>query len=303
MNTDGIILLADAANGLREGLDPEKTAHTHHLWRNGLERLAPWEEKELSGLGRVFLARTTFAAGQMPTVVCGPSSSCLDVAWSMWAHLPEWSSLITVSQWAGRGQLRREWFSPPGNVYAALRWPADALQRSGPVALAVALCLAEALEINSLSDAKGIKIKWPNDLLLCGRKVGGILIEERPEGLLAGIGLNLSVAPDDEPAGRSMPAGVLPLLEDCGLPDFWHNLVQDIKLVYREVLENKSFWNTVTASLERRLAFMGGEVFFEGHGDSRRAMIMGLSPDGGLRLCFGDATEKIVHFGSIRPVL
>ena len=303
MNTDGIILLADAVDGLREGLDPKKAARVHHLWRNGLERLAPWDEKELPGLGRVFLPRTTFAADHMLTVVCGPCSSCLDVAWSLWAHLPEWSSLITVSQWAGRGQLRREWFSPPGNVYAALRWPADALQRSGPVALAVALCLAEALEMNRLSEAKGIKIKWPNDLLLHGRKVGGILIEERPEGLLAGIGLNLSAAPDDEPARRSMPAGVLPPLEDGGLPDFWRNLVQDIKLVYRTALGNNFFWKTVTSSLEKRLAFMRGEVFFEGHGDSRRARIMGLSPDGGLRLCFSDATEKIVHFGSIRPVL
>ncbi len=131
--------------------------------------------------------------------ICGPCSSALDVAWELHRRgvFPIWSAVLAFSQWAGRGQLRREWSSPPGNLYAALHWPSGALESAGfapqSLSLVVGLCLLESIE--KMFEVKSLSLKWPNDLLRDGRKVGGVLLEERGEALLAGIGLNLESAP------------------------------------------------------------------------------------------------------------
>lgn len=104
---------------------------------------------------------------------------------------------IAARQTAGRGRLGRGWDSPPG---AGLYLSMD-LDCVGPPAsalpLAVAVMVAEAIE--SAIPGSTIRVKWPNDLLLHGRKVGGILMESRGEyggrwRIVIGLGLNLTRA-------------------------------------------------------------------------------------------------------------
>lgn len=148
--------------------------------------------------------------------LAGASTSSLDLAHALVAAgaLPEWGSVVALTQSAGRGQLRRNWVSPSGNMYAALRLPLRGVFASEAAALAVGALLADGL------DAAGcqVSLKWPNDLLQYDeapagsgwRKVGGILLEERGGALIAGIGINLISAPDSTllreahafPAGR-----------------------------------------------------------------------------------------------------
>ena len=119
--------------------------------------------------------------------------SCLDAAFELAraGRLRIWDSALAASQTAGRGQLRRQWHSPPGNIYAALRLPVTPPFDGSSAAPAVGLLAAEAL------GALGwhVRIKWPNDLVLhmagVPRKVAGILLEERGGVLLAGIGVNV----------------------------------------------------------------------------------------------------------------
>ncbi|WP_417492210.1 biotin--[acetyl-CoA-carboxylase] ligase [Maricaulis sp.] len=103
---------------------------------------------------------------------------------------------------AGRGRRGRAWQSLDGNLfasglYAFNRSPAQAAELSFVAALAV----AELCDI-ALGDAARTRVKWPNDVLVDGRKVSGILLESgaAPAGglwLAIGIGVNLAVAPDD----------------------------------------------------------------------------------------------------------
>ena len=112
---------------------------------------------------------------------------------------PVWITALT--QTAGRGRRGRAWDTKTGNLAATLLFltdmsPGDAAQVSFIAALAVA-DLAEACLGPDLA-----RLKWPNDLMIHGRKASGILVEsgQRPDGKLwvaVGIGVNLAHAPTD----------------------------------------------------------------------------------------------------------
>jgi BirA family biotin operon repressor/biotin-[acetyl-CoA-carboxylase] ligase len=114
--------------------------------------------------------------------------------------LPEWGSVIAVSQDCGRGQLRRAWKSPPGNVYGSLRLPnhssrldlwGDCMDGLIPLVAGYVFCVA--LEQMGAQ----VRLKWPNDFVFRERKVGGMLIEERGDVRVLGVGINLASCPDD----------------------------------------------------------------------------------------------------------
>ncbi len=114
---------------------------------------------------------------------------------------PEGTVVIADAQTAGRGRLGRAWHSPPGaGLYFSVL-----LRPSGPVedwprwTIASALAICEGCRAVSGCD---VAIEWPNDLLLEGRKVGGILTEGRSSGarslgLVVGIGINVNQEADD----------------------------------------------------------------------------------------------------------
>ncbi len=112
-------------------------------------------------------------------------------------------------QIAGRGRQGRNWSSPPGNLYAStlvrLR-PGD--PTAGSLALVAAVALREAVGIGT--------IKWPNDLLIDGAKVAGILLERADDAVVAGIGVNVMQAPGlpDRPTTSLHAAGVSRTPED-----------------------------------------------------------------------------------------
>ena len=132
---------------------------------------------------------------------------------------PAW--FLALRQTAGRGRRARAWLSPPGNFYATLL-----LHPSEPPAVvalrsfAAALALRQALvELTGLPEA--FALKWPNDVLLNGGKLAGILLESTASGqgiahLAIGIGVNLIAAPE---AAALEPDAVPPvsLLAETGL--------------------------------------------------------------------------------------
>lgn len=116
---------------------------------------------------------------------------------------PEVLAVWAGEQTAGRGRQGRGWSSPPGNLYLTLL-----LRPEGPPPVGVqygflaGLALAEALS-QSVA-AERIRLKWPNDVMLDGAKMAGILLESRAMGerldwLLIGMGVNLASAPADTP--------------------------------------------------------------------------------------------------------
>jgi BirA family biotin operon repressor/biotin-[acetyl-CoA-carboxylase] ligase len=132
------------------------------------------------------------------------------------AGAPHGTLVTAAAQTAGRGRQGRTWSAPPGRALLCSLVLRDAA--AAPfLPLVAAVAVAEAC-------GPAARIKWPNDVLLDGRKVAGILAEGRPqEGwAVLGIGVNVAVDPADLPAelrataatlGRA-PAGVEPFLVD-----------------------------------------------------------------------------------------
>jgi BirA family biotin operon repressor/biotin-[acetyl-CoA-carboxylase] ligase len=101
--------------------------------------------------------------------------------------------VIAGEQLAGRGARGRPWHSPPGGLWLSVLYRPDAIGGLEVISLRVGLALADALD--SFAPAP-LQLKWPNDLLLEGRKVGGILCEARWQGALPGwiaVGVGLNV--------------------------------------------------------------------------------------------------------------
>jgi BirA family biotin operon repressor/biotin-[acetyl-CoA-carboxylase] ligase len=135
----------------------------------------------------------------------------LDVAWSLGSTNTELVGrpnpahgrsevLLAEFQSAGRGRRGRSWLAPPGgSVCLSLSWTFTDMPRdAGALGLAVGVCVLRALEPFGIPDAR---LKWPNDVLVNDRKLGGVLIELRAESdgpacAVVGIGLNVALGAD-----------------------------------------------------------------------------------------------------------
>ena len=114
---------------------------------------------------------------------------------------PEGLAVLADRQTAGRGSRGREWDSPAGNLYlSVLLRPKEHVSRVGQWSLLAGLALAEAIAPH-VPDASALTLKWPNDLLLEGRKLAGILLDTLAgqtgavAWLVIGMGANLVSAP------------------------------------------------------------------------------------------------------------
>lgn len=106
-------------------------------------------------------------------------------------------------QTQGRGRMGREWVSQEGNLFVSLLLqPKVELVDAAQFSFVTALAVAEALQ-PVVSEVGTLSLKWPNDILLDDRKLGGILLETEPTEdkkgfwLIAGIGINVESCPTD----------------------------------------------------------------------------------------------------------
>lgn len=99
--------------------------------------------------------------------------------------LPIGSVVVADHQTAGRGRLDHRWEAPPGTALLV----SFVLRPNPLLSLAAGVAAAEAIGAD-------VRLKWPNDLLLHGAKVGGILVEAGPAKAICGIGINLTWAPE-----------------------------------------------------------------------------------------------------------
>lgn len=110
--------------------------------------------------------------------------------------------LTADRQLQGRGRRGRAWASEPGNLYASLLLIDIApMDRLHSLPLAVAFAVHRAIEAVMAPGANPVAIKWPNDILIAGRKCCGILLEGEalPDGrhaLVIGCGINIASVPD-----------------------------------------------------------------------------------------------------------
>lgn len=212
------------------------------------------------------------------------------------------SLVIAEEQTAGRGRLDRKWFTPKGTALAfslILRPTAEEQPFLTRIVGLAALAVADVLRTRGLAG----QIKWPNDVLLGGRKVAGILVEsvwsgEEVDDVVIGIGMNVleEAVPSPEllqfPA-TSLEAALGPAIErEIVLRDILAGII-----ALRPHLGSDSF----LASWEKALAFRGEHVQVEaGSGSSVTGKLLGLEPDGSLRLSNESGKSVTVRFGDVR---
>jgi BirA family biotin operon repressor/biotin-[acetyl-CoA-carboxylase] ligase len=122
------------------------------------------------------------------------------------AGSPGGTVVTAREQTAGRGRVGRVWTAPEGKalLYSAILRPLDERHLLLPLSVPLAVCAAA----EALRPGIECQVKWPNDVWLDGRKLSGILIEARPQDgwAVIGIGLNLTIAPDEFPPDLRQPA-------------------------------------------------------------------------------------------------
>ena len=116
---------------------------------------------------------------------------------------PEWTLVVAARQEAGRGRLGRTWVSMPGASlhFSILLRPSLSPAVASVLSFAAAVAMAEACRTETGVD---VRCKWPNDLVVSGRKLGGILAEanvdrDRVAFVVIGVGVNLTQAEADFP--------------------------------------------------------------------------------------------------------
>jgi BirA family biotin operon repressor/biotin-[acetyl-CoA-carboxylase] ligase len=212
------------------------------------------------------------------------------------------SLVIADEQTAGRGRLDRKWFTPSGTALAfslILRpSPAERPHLSRMVGLA-ALSVTDSLLARGLSP----EIKWPNDILLNGRKVAGILIEsvwsgEEIDCIVIGMGVNILKSAVPDTGMLSFPATSLE--EALGYPVERTEVLHDILaalIVLRPQLSTDEFM----VKWEELLAYRGRQVQVEmGGADLLTGSVSGLGTDGSLQLRDQDGRSLTVQFGDVR---
>ena len=221
-----------------------------------------------------------------------------------WARsgAPAGAVVVADSQTRGRGRLGRVWHSPPGAAlyFSAVLRPKMALGKVPPLTLAAGVALAETVARFDVAPA----LKWPNDLLLDGKKLAGILTESacqggRLEHVIVGIGVNLNV--DEFPpeltgvatslhrARGSAVDGAAFASVLCERLEVWHD-----RFVSGGVAEVLSAWKSFAPFFGQRIEVVSGRDRLSGVAED-------LDEDGALRLRTSSGMARVMAGEVIVP--
>lgn len=225
-----------------------------------------------------------------------------------WAQedAPDLAVVIADAQTGGRGRLGRRWYTPAQTALAfslILRPTPAEMRYAGRVTGLGALALADAVSELGLQP----QVKWPNDVLIGGKKAAGILVEaawagDTPEAFVLGMGVNVRPASVPPPERVSFPATSIEteLGREVDRLQLVHGILFAM-LGWRSRLGADEF----VRAWESSLAFRGEEVQLMAPPEPPwTGKVLGLAPDGSLRV---EANDKIltVRIGEIqlRPAL
>ena len=231
--------------------------------------------------------------------IASTSDLCVSLAA---AGEPEGLAVLALRQTAGRGSRGRGWESPGGNLHlSALLRPRGPASEAGRWALLAAVALAEAVA-SALPDPSRLRLKWPNDLLLDGAKIAGILIDSAADSrgqldwMVIGFGVNLAHAP--EIAGRTTARLDLPEIT----PEALGEIVLE-RLAYWRGLRLLEGFAPVRAAWLRLAQPVGTPIRLSHNGATVAGAFAGLGEDGSLLLQSGGrvhafATGEVLQAGT-----
>ncbi len=233
------------------------------------------------------------AGGGWRVVTLGDVASTMDEARRLVQEGAADRTMVrALSQAGGRGRLGRPWQSPPGNLYTtAILRPDAPAARAAELSIVAAVATADAIA----RFGGTVALKWPNDVLLDGGKVSGVLLEAVTEGMrlsavLIGIGINVASRPElpDRPTSR---------IVDGDLEAVYHGLLETLDSRYRE-WQREGLSGIRQAWLSRG-PVPGAPLTVALGGERVDGRFAGLDPDGALVLGLADGTTRRIVSGEV----
>jgi BirA family biotin operon repressor/biotin-[acetyl-CoA-carboxylase] ligase len=213
--------------------------------------------------------------------------------------------VVAQEQTAGRGRSGRHWISPGGNLYCSVVWrPQVEPARVAEAAFVAAIAVAEAVSA-VLPNETAVSCKWPNDVLINGLKVAGILLEAESrtassvDCLVIGIGVNVTSYPPVLPAGFTATSLAAAGAGDLEVPGLLKRLVESLAGWLRR-WEREGFAPVRTAWLARAHALGGLIRVAQPSGDSL-GRFRGLDDEGALLLETDGGMQRIIA-GDVFPL-
>ncbi len=159
--------------------------------------------------------------------------------------------IVATAQTAGRGRYRRKWVSHTGNLYASFIYKIT--ERNPKISYAIAIAVAETLMEFGLTP----KIKWPNDILVNGKKISGILIEYAQNFVIIGIGINIKTCP----TVPEYQTTKMSRFTDATVPDVLNVLIKKIdKLRNADFNAVRERWTELALGIRGKIKYHGSEM-------------------------------------------
>jgi len=214
--------------------------------------------------------------------------SCTSTQDQLLAGDPEGTIAVCEEQSAGRGRRGRLWQSPPGRallVSVLLRPPQSraAAELTLVAGAVTAVLIEEAIEAP-------VGIKWPNDVLIEGKKVAGILAEQRDQTLVLGLGVNVNQTADELPGGARLAPTSLRVAtgREWDRAELLADLAYELEATYLNWLEDGL--HAVAAALVDRDVLHGRQVRV----DDVTGTACGIDPSGALLVETPAGTRSVV---------
>jgi BirA family transcriptional regulator, biotin operon repressor / biotin---[acetyl-CoA-carboxylase] ligase len=218
---------------------------------------------------------------------------------------PAGTTVVADEQLSGRGRVGRSWSSPAGlGVWVSLVSRPPSLPRPGLLPLLVGLEVARALD--AFAGPGAVRLKWPNDVLLGGRKLGGILCEATwaegaPAFVVIGVGVNVQHRVDDFPEEiREVATSLRIAGASASLLEVASRLVPALRAL---TANEADLAPAALADLGARDALRGRRVTVTDPATGAllgRGTAAGIAPDGALLLRDEDGTLRPLRSGTVR---
>lgn len=210
--------------------------------------------------------------------------------------------VVAERQRLGRGRSGRSWYSPAGGLWFSVILRPEMEAREAPrLTLTAAVAIADAIR-----DVVGltVEVKWPNDLLIRGRKVCGILTEAVTEGggldfVVVGVGINANI--DRGALPREVGEAAISLREASGgevdREELLRRSLRHLETYYGMLREGR--FDLILEEWRRLAPFMGEEVEIRGPDATTRGRAVDVDEDGALIIELTDGTRRRVTSGDV----
>ncbi len=202
--------------------------------------------------------------------------------------LQDLDSLIAKVQTSGKARNGKNWFSPSGGLWFSV-YLENFSGTAGALSQLCAVTVCEVLEKQGLLT----NIKWPNDIISRGKKLGGILIEKVKDKFIIGIGLNLNLSNSDFPIPlKDVVITSKELLhKDIDIEETAKNIIERIARERNELKEIHIKYLSLSGDVNEKVRFTDGKDTFVGK-------VITIQEDGGIKIK-NEETEKVFYSGSI----